>query len=401
MRRALQDVIKTEAYPDHAGLAYDIWSPIGAEAKRDEERPDARPKGLDEKAKARREVWFGKLEKLKVPQGYPVAFRRWERALRASGALVFVAQAKSRLLVGHGNPAPTEVGLTLHRTWGVPMIPGSALKGLLAHYVRVTYGPAEETAAHPRDPQHREPDRAAFQGVIWDGKRLVQGPGDVYRRIFGAPDVDGSNPLELGARRGKVVFEDALWVPDQDTIPLARDILTVHQKSYYRSATLPNDYDEPQPITFLSVRPGAHFLIALSGPPDEKPLLLRAQRYLEEALEEWGIGGKTAAGYGRLARADDAGRGAPAAGTRAAARPEAGDVSGELAAFEAWLDAQQENRVDQRSRLDAIEAEWIERLRGLPPSEVERARRRIVRSINSPKMAERRDLLLSRLAVPR
>lgn len=307
MRKALRDVVETTLYPDHAGLAYDIWSPIGAEAKRDEEQRDARPKGLDEKDKARRESWFGALERLNAPQGYRVAYKRWERTLRASGALVFKVRAKSRLLVGHGNPAPTEVGLTLHRTWGVPMIPGSALKGLLAHYVRVTYGPAEETAAHPRDPQHPEPDRAPFQGVTWEGKRLVQGPGDVYRRIFGAPDVDGSNPLELGACRGKVVFEDALWVPEQDKIPLARDILTVHQKSYYRSAILPNDYDEPQPIAFLTVRPGARFLIALSGPADEKPLLLRARRYLEEALEEWGVGGKTAAGYGRLARADDAG----------------------------------------------------------------------------------------------
>lgn len=46
-----------------------------------------------------------------------------------------------------------------------------------------------------------------------------------------------------------------------------------------------------------------------------------------------------------------------------------GDVSAEVAAFEAWLDAQQERRVEQRRRGDAIDAAWIERLRGLLPSE--------------------------------
>jgi CRISPR-associated protein Cmr6 len=54
----------------------------------------------------------------------------------------------SRLLVGHGTQSPTEVGLTTHRTWGVPVVPGTALKGLLSHYVDAVYGP-RDPKLHP------------------------------------------------------------------------------------------------------------------------------------------------------------------------------------------------------------------------------------------------------------
>src|SRR5690606_20321350 len=53
----------------------------------------------------------------------------------------------------------------------------------------------------------------------------------------------------------------------------------------------------PTPIAFLTVRPGACFLFALSGPADCTEL---AAQLLREALEKWGVGGKTSAGYGRL-----------------------------------------------------------------------------------------------------
>jgi len=265
--------------PEHAGLAYEVWAPF---APADGKIPDEdRPK------------WLEAIAKLAPPADYRRAFDRWKASFGQPGDLTFEVEAVARLLVGHGNGSATDVGLTLHRTWGVPVIPGSALKGLLAHWVEATLGPADPS----------ESDRLPFAGVEWDGRRILRGPGEVYRALFGAPEADEPVPGRPNlAARGLVTFHDALWVPGTPSgapSPLAVDVLTVHQKRYYDKAGEhpPVDWDDPNPVSFLSVRPGTRFLIALSGPPDWTAF---AKGLLLEALADWGVGGKTAAGYGRL-----------------------------------------------------------------------------------------------------
>jgi CRISPR-associated protein Cmr6 len=185
------------------------------------------------------------------------------------------------------------------------VIPGSALKGLAAHYIDAVYGPSEPTRA-PWEQVGDERTRADYQGVTWRGGRIKRGPGAVYRALFGAPDAIEDDAMrargfDAGASAGLVTFHDALYVPQsvEDDRPFATDVLTVHQKSYYDTSggTWPNDYDSPNPVAFLTVSPGARFLFALSGPLDWTDL---AERLLRDALEKWGVGGKTSLGYGRL-----------------------------------------------------------------------------------------------------
>lgn len=112
----------------------------------------------------------------------------------------------------------------------------------------------------------------------------------------------GQKSVLLGARQGLVQFHDALLVPDrtnQNRRLLERDVLTVHQRGYYEGEgeDWPNDYDDPNPVQFITVRPGLRFHFALTGPQDWVTL---AGSELQKALREWGIGGKTAAGYGRF-----------------------------------------------------------------------------------------------------
>jgi len=184
---------------------------------------------------------------------------------------------------------------SVHHTWGVPMIPGSALKGLLAHYVDAMYGP-ENTDLPPWEQQDMERERVCYQGVTWHGRRVRRGPGEVYRALFGSPDADEDDAMrdrgiEAGAAAGRIVFHDALPGSAEGDRPFAADVLTVHQKGYYGSSGVawPNDYDNPNPVGFLSVRPGARMLLALSGPPDWTRL---AERLLTDALREWGVGGQ-------------------------------------------------------------------------------------------------------------
>jgi hypothetical protein len=141
--------------------------------------------------------------------------------------------------------------------------------------------------------------------VTWHGQRIERGPGAVYRVLFGSPDARDDDAMrkhgfDAGASAGLITFHDALYVPGSiaDDKPFAADVLTVHQKDYYNSGgSWPNDYESPNPVAFLTVRPGVRLLVALSGPADWTELALRL---LRDALEGWGVGGKTSAGYGRL-----------------------------------------------------------------------------------------------------
>lgn len=282
--------------PSHPGLAYTRWG-------------SGKPEGKEE---GQWKEWWEWLERAGEPQGYSQAYERWKRSLQPPHSVWAVVRAESRLLVGHGLPSATEVGLTLHHTWGVPMVPGSALKGLTAAWVEAVYGPDSEQE------RRESPARAAWAGPQWDdnGKRVVRGPEQAWRWMFGSPEVVGPEPVRAAASQGLIVFHDALWVPPQGDAPrqpLARDVLTVHQRAYYGQRPgkgekpgeqWPTDHDEPNPVAFLTVKPGVKLLVALSVAPGAGPggqqLLQRARQFLLEALGEWGVGGKGSAGYGRL-----------------------------------------------------------------------------------------------------
>jgi CRISPR-associated protein Cmr6 len=243
---------------------------------------------------AKREDWLARCEQIAVSSDYASSFERWKRSFPPGETAMQEVAAQSRILIGHGNPSGSDVGLTVHRSWGVPMLPGSALKGLVAHYVDAVYG------------DDAEPERRSWLGPTWKGGRVAAADraGDAFARLFGAPAVDGD---EHSARRGLVEFHDALYVPDYaaGNRPFARDVLTVHQKPYYDSQgkEWPNDWASPNPVGFLSVKPKTRLLLVLTGPNEWIAL---AMRMLLAALTEWGVGGKTSGGYGRLAAVSDA-----------------------------------------------------------------------------------------------
>ena len=193
--------------------------------------------------------------RLKAPQVYHRFFQRWQRTLQTLGAEMRTAKVKTRMVVGLGAESVLETGITLHRTYGVPYIPGSALKGLAASY------------AHK------------YLGWTIDSEE--------YRTLFG--DTRSA---------GFVVFFDALYVPGstQGDKPLTLDVITVHHPDYYQSKNaVPADWDNPNPVPSVTAQ-GEYFL-ALAGPSDWVEV---AFHILGLALEHEGVGAKTAIGYGRL-----------------------------------------------------------------------------------------------------
>lgn len=195
-------------------------------------------------------------------KAYAEYFGRWKRSLQALGAECRVAKALGRIVVGLGAEAVLENAINLHRAYGVPLIPGSALKGLSASFAR----------------QRLEED--------W-------GPNSpAYNAIFGELD-----------SAGYVTFYDALYVPGSGHLgrPLYPDVITVHHPDYYQSGKTapPADWDDPRPVPFLSAT--GQYLVALSGPPG---FVSRAFDILRLALAGAGVGAKTSSGYGRMELAD-------------------------------------------------------------------------------------------------
>lgn len=200
-------------------------------------------------------------------------------ALEARGLTVVRLYAKPewRLIVGansHGNP--NEIGITLHGTYGWPILPGSSLKGLTAAWASGSLrsgGPRADAETLERifgAPRPRQPDET-------DSRR------------------DRAQREEGEARRGSVRFLDAL--PADGPVQITVDVLTPHVQPYYGNPTVPPaEYHNPIPNEFLTVS-GGTFAVDLVGPEAD---VRSAGDWCQEAFEELGLGAKTAAGYGYL-----------------------------------------------------------------------------------------------------
>lgn len=196
-----------------------------------------------------------------VDRLYDDFFKRWKQSLEGAGAQTHKATVQGRLAIGLGGESVLETSISLHRTYGVPYIPGSALKGLAAHY-------------------------ACNRLKDWGAETYA------YKILFGNIET-----------AGYVTFYDALYVPDSanygtfKNTPLALDVINVHHPDYYRGEknAPPADWDSPTPVSFLSAT--GRYLLALGGPQE---WVETAFKILSAALKEEGIGAKTSSGYGRM-----------------------------------------------------------------------------------------------------
>jgi CRISPR-associated protein Cmr6 len=208
---------------------------------------------------------------------YRLAFQQYRARLEQLGARTAEVRTLDRVIVGLGADNPLETSITLNRLYGVPLIPGSALKGLARSYLR------NQVRTHL--------DQA--EGPSWE---------ECDRVLFGDT-----------SECGKVVFFDAWWVPDGEP-PLSKDVITVHHPGYYNppggKRLPPTDFDDPNPVSFVSAR--GSFLVAVKGPDEGWTGF--ALKLLLQALEDYGVGAKTSSGYGRLIAAEGQGPGASGAG---------------------------------------------------------------------------------------
>lgn len=212
------------------------------------------------------------LSGLKFDESHPykTAYDQWKDATAASpcNSRFFQCEAniQGRLYVGIERSNAIEAGITTHRVWGAPMIPGSAVKGVCR--------------SHALD---------------------IGLNNDLSHWLF------GNEHGEANAERqavGQIIFHDAWWIPasgpsTRQHQPFAQEIVTPHHAEYYRSegGTPATDFDSPSPAPQIATHGQFLFVLEAVNPQEATGFML-AQQLLKETLSEHGIGAKGSSGYG-------------------------------------------------------------------------------------------------------
>ncbi|MFC1642672.1 type III-B CRISPR module RAMP protein Cmr6 [Myxococcota bacterium] len=251
----------------HAGLEWDRYLPLWeAEGGRVREIY-ASVAEFAGRANERRgqEPWLQECRERLRRATEAIARRRGLAVVSWEGMLIW------RMATGLGTDHPTENGFSFDHATGLPVIPGTSVKGLC---------------------------RAAAPLLDWET--------ELIERLFGPEKVTAESP----GRRGEAIFFDASPV---SWPRLEVDIANSHHPEYYGNSGTASDADrrkkpkepveteDPNPVNFLTVAEGAQFLFSLLAPHEDK---VRVHELLQSALRDVGIGVKTAVGYGRFIAGD-------------------------------------------------------------------------------------------------
>ncbi|RKU12138.1 type III-B CRISPR module RAMP protein Cmr6 [Candidatus Poribacteria bacterium] len=176
-----------------------------------------------------------------------------------------------RLVVGLGSEHVQETSMTLHHIYGIPYIPGSAVKGVLRHWW--------------------------LQVLKEDKNFLQQNPGFIKSKDEIDESIALKDPIFLSIfgsqeQRGEVRFLDAY---STEAVHFAIDIMNPHYPDYYSGSKPPTDHQSPRPINFLTVEK-TNFRFAFLA--EDQKLLCKIKDRFEDALDMKGVGAKTAVGYG-------------------------------------------------------------------------------------------------------
>lgn len=219
--------------------------------------------------------FFKSFENLSNNKSYYQAFSIRKSRFYQMGGVQFCLKTACRLVFGIGYDHSAEIGFMFDWTTGLPIIPGSSLKGAA---------------------------RAAAQENGFKSDKINE--------IFGKE----LKPGEKHTMGGRIIFLPAYPLVENKTTKafLDVDVLTPHYKNYYdKSKNEPQaDNHSPEPLKFLTVPANVIYQFSLLDMecPDmtkeaaasltEDDILKLAKDILIKALMESGIGAKTNVFYG-------------------------------------------------------------------------------------------------------
>ncbi|QTL97493.1 type III-B CRISPR module RAMP protein Cmr6 [Iocasia frigidifontis] len=181
-----------------------------------------------------------------------------------------------KLIIGLGNPSVLETSMTIHHVYGVPYLPGQALKGIFRKYF------VDEVI------ENKGRDEIDLKDGI---------SKDLYSKLFG-DDFESEN--EGKVKKSGIVFFDAFPI---ENYKIDQDIINVHYNNYYQENKFPDGTDDPNLVNFYVVKDTTFkVLFALDKNifKGYEFLFGKLKKYIKMALEDYGIGAKTAIGYGYL-----------------------------------------------------------------------------------------------------
>ena len=224
------------------------------------------------------------------------------------------------MIVGLGAENVHETSMTLHHIYGIPYIPGSALKGIARDAaVADLCSEVENEKPDVMDklismPDFNETDTLKKGKQIANYGRIERQNKDIVKPGKSTIDkiIKGWSKLEIAQKifgsqkqAGKIIFFDAY--PEKD-ISIKLDIMNPHYPKYYSDNEAPTDWQNPNPIKFLTVENTSfNFTLALNKKEADQnknkiesdPVLLDdAETWLRLALRSHGVGAKTSVGYG-------------------------------------------------------------------------------------------------------
>ncbi len=248
---------------------------------------------------------------------------RYRSNIKKLNMSIKTARFKSdwRLIVGLGNESVHETSMALHHIYGIPYIPGSAVKGAIRNYYineifediglkdRKQVDIIERVLEDFNIAEDRNLDHEAF-------KKKFAGDEILFRYFSGnnTDIINFQNIFGTPKKIGKIIFFDAYPCNGHDDghyeFSIKLDIINVHYPNYYGGDKPPADYQNPNLIQFLTVEKTIfEFMLGTkkkdndiikNGKFEGKNLLEAAYENMQKTLSEHGIGAKTAVGYGYL-----------------------------------------------------------------------------------------------------
>lgn len=234
------------------------------------------------------------------------------RSLPPGTSLWVEGEAIAPFTTGLGNEHPLENGFSFLNPYGIPYLPGSGVKGVVRRAAEELASGELGASSWSTAPEFP----TGIEEEIYDKEagKTVKRPVMLSRVdvLFGREPEEHSS----GHFRGALTFWDV--VPELPGDRLMVEIMTPHYTHYYQQPAKPDggshsphDSGQPNPISFLTVPPGAKFRFCVTcdlarlrrlAPPlaengEWKKLLESA---FEHAFRWVGFGAKTAVGYGAM-----------------------------------------------------------------------------------------------------